>query len=309
MKETNNVMIFSNEGFDKQIKGYLQEEGGFSSRLLRFVKKEGALYINGKQMRLDQVFRSGEVLEVRMPEEAVDVEGEDKPLDVLYEDLDILVVSKEPNMVTHPTKGHPDNNLANRVAHHFMKSGIAAKIRFVNRLDRDTTGVVVIAKSKFAHQHIQNQMQDKKVEKVYYALVERSVQPSNGVVDLPIGRPSDDSIIRTVMETGKSSTTHYETLYGDSKATLLRLYLETGRTHQIRVHMKAVGHPLIGDTLYNPEGTTFGMDRQALHGGEIRLIQPRTGKRLVIRAPLPEDMKVCMDRMGWPDLMETRRIL
>lgn len=304
MKETNNIMVFCNEDQDMSIKSYLQEHGGFSSRLLRFIKKEGAIFIQGKQVRLDMEFAKGETMEVRMPEEKVDAEAEDKPLEILYEDLDVLVVNKEANIVTHPTKGHPDGNLANRVAHHFLKNSICGKIRFVNRLDRDTTGVVIIAKSKFSHQHIQNQMQAKLVDKVYYGLVEGMVESENGFVDLPIGRPSEDSIQRAVMEEGKASLTRYETLYATSQASFLRLQLETGRTHQIRVHMKAMGHPLLGDELYNPMSEGFGMERQALHGGEIRFIQPRTGKLVVVQASLPEDMKNAMGILKWDHVVE-----
>lgn len=291
-------MVFENHGKEICIRTYLQEEKGFSSRLLRFIKKEGSILVSGKKAWLDGVFPQDGIMEVRMPQEKVDAEPENKPLDILYEDLDVLVVNKEPHMVTHPTKGHPDNNLANRVAHYFLENRICAKIRFVNRLDRDTTGIVVIAKSKFAHQHIQNQMQADLVKKVYYALVEGQAE-HEGVVDLPIGRPSEESIQRSIMEDGKASVTHYETLYSDERASLLRLRLETGRTHQIRVHMKAVGHPLIGDELYNPDSESYGMDRQALHGGEIHFIQPRNGTQISVKAPLPKDMKDTMDALGW----------
>lgn len=301
MKETNNLMVFTCTTESKKIKDYLMEDRGFSSRLVRFIKKEGTVLRNGKKVRLDEKIGMDDLLEVHMPVEAVDADPEDKPLDVLYEDLDLLIVNKPSNIVTHPTKGHPENNLANRVAFYFLQKGIEAKIRFVNRLDRDTTGVVVIAKSKFAHQHLQNQMQDGQVLKIYYGLVFGEVHEAEGMVDLPIGRPSEESIQRSVMEEGKASVTRFRRIYSTKKASLLEFVLETGRTHQIRVHMKAIGHPLLGDELYNPESEDFEMKRQGLHGGRIQFAQPRTGEPISIRAPLPEDMIQTMKNLSWPE--------
>lgn len=276
------------------------EDRGFSSRLVRFIKKEGIVLRNGKKVRLDEAIQQGDQLEVRMPVEAVDTEPEDKPLDVLYEDLDLLVVNKPANLVTHPTKGHPENNLANRVAHYFLHRGVEAKIRFVNRLDRDTTGVVVIAKSKFAHQHLQSQMQDGQVLKVYYGLVQGDVQQDEGIVDLPIGRPSEESIQRSIMEEGKASVTRFRKIYSTTEASFLEFVLETGRTHQIRVHMKAIGHPLLGDELYNSESEGIKMERQGLHGGRIQFTQPRTGEQVIVRATLPQDLIETMKKLAWP---------
>lgn len=297
MNESNNVIIYRNEGADATVQNYLLKSRGFSSRLLRFIKQEGTLLIEGKSTRLYETLRHGGILVVQMPEEEVDAEPEDKPLEIVYEDLDVLVVNKEPYMVTHATKGHPENHLANRVANYFIHAHIHAKIRFVNRLDRDTTGLVVIAKSKFAHQHLQLQMKEKQVEKVYYGLAQGRVTPLEGVVDLPIGRLSDESIERGIMDTGKASVTRYRTLKSTDEASFLRFHLETGRTHQIRVHMKALGHPLLGDSLYNPQSEGYGMTRQALHGGEMQFFQPRSGERISMTAPLPEDMKVVMTRL------------
>ncbi|MBF7096909.1 RluA family pseudouridine synthase [Alkalibacter mobilis] len=299
MKESNNVIMYVNESENKLIKDYLQGNKGFSSRLLKFIKREGKILLNGKKVNVIQEMKPGDILTVLMPTEKIDAEPSEYKIEVVYEDSDVLIVNKEANMVTHPTKGHQENNLANGVAKYFVDHDIDAKIRFVNRLDRDTTGLVIIAKSKFAHQHIQGQMKDDKVVKIYYAVVEGRTPEIEGKIDLPIGRLTEESIVREITDTGKNSVTYYKCLKSNGQNSLVELRLETGRTHQIRVHMKEIGNPLAGDSLYNPEGSNTKIRRQALHSGKVGFFQPRSGQWIEVECRLPDDMLLLVEDLGF----------
>ncbi|NTW71579.1 MAG: RluA family pseudouridine synthase [Eubacteriaceae bacterium] len=297
--EDNNTFYYRIEkaGPNYKLQDFLQNRKGYSSRLIRMIKREGSVLLNGRRaIMIDFVAEGDEVL-IKMPVEKIDCSPQNIPLKIVYEDHDILVADKESGMVTHPTRSHQENNLANAVANYFMKTNISAKIRFVNRLDRDTTGLVVIAKNKFAHQHIQNQMQENKVEKIYFAVVEGIVEANQGTIDLPIGRNGEDTFERSVMEDGKPSVTHYTVLKRYEGHTLVRLNLETGRTHQIRVHMKAIGHPITGDSLYNIN-IHPGIERQALHAGEIEFSLPRSGEKIRLSAPIPKDMSALVNDLS-----------
>jgi 23S rRNA pseudouridine1911/1915/1917 synthase len=296
MKEDNNTFVYKNNCGEISLKSYLADCKGYSSRLIRFIKREGKMLVNRKTARMDRVLSQGDEVAVLMPVEEIDAPAQKIDLKIIYEDLDLLIVAKEALMVTHPTRSHQENNLANGVAYYFSEKEIKAKIRFVNRLDRDTTGLVVIAKSKFAHQHLQSQMKEGNIKKTYFAVVHGVLKDNSGTIDLPIGRESDESFERSVMAEGKKSVTHYDVLKSNNMYSLVKLDLETGRTHQIRVHMKALGHPLAGDPLYNP-GNSDMIDRQALHSGEMEFIQPRTGKKIKVEASIPEDMKNLIEKI------------
>ncbi|HAE62150.1 MAG TPA: RluA family pseudouridine synthase [Eubacteriaceae bacterium] len=295
MKEDNNTFVYINKE-ELILKDYLSTVKGYSSRLLRFIKREGIILVNQKPARMDKALTPGDIIIVKMPIEEIDAPAQKLDLDIIYEDLDLIVVSKKPLMVTHPTRSHQENNLANGIAYHFNKNRVKAKIRFVNRLDRDTTGLVVIAKSKFAHQHLQSQMKEGLIKKTYFAVVHGCISNKKGTIDLPIGRLSEETFERCVMEEGKRSITRYEVLKSDGAYSLVKLELETGRTHQIRVHMKAIGHPLAGDPLYNPENED-SIKRQALHSGEMEFMQPRSGEKIKVSADIPEDMRILCEQI------------
>jgi 23S rRNA pseudouridine1911/1915/1917 synthase len=192
--------------------------------------------------------------------------------------------------VVHPTKGHPDNTIANGLVNYINKTRQSFKIRFINRLDRDTSGLLMIAKNPFAQQELSNQMIKNVVEKKYLAVVYGIIEKDYGIIDEPIGRTEKDSIHRKVIESGQRSITHYEVVERYKNASLVRLTLETGRTHQIRVHMKHIGHPLIGDELYGYVDNEL-IDRQALHSETLKFYQPRTGEEKFVKAEIPEDIK------------------
>jgi 23S rRNA pseudouridine1911/1915/1917 synthase len=194
--------------------------------------------------------------------------------------------------VVHPTRSHQLGTLANAVAYYFKSTNQNCIVRLVNRLDRDTSGLVVIAKSQYAHQQMANMLIGNTMEKYYIAIVEGKIQ-EDATIDLPIGRPLPESLKREVMEQGQNSITHYKIMVQTESISCLEVKLETGRTHQIRVHMCHIGHPLIGDTLYGCESNLI--NRQALHAYKLKFESIREGKPLEIIAELPEDMKKIVD--------------
>jgi len=272
----------------------------YSSRLIREIKRIGKISLNGKECQLGEKIKAGDTVEIQMPCEAIDGEPVLGQLDIVYEDDELLVINKPAFCVTHPTKSHQLDTLANYISYYWMNSGVSAKIRFINRLDRDTTGVVAIAKNKYVHHYVQKQMNAGSVKKVYYAFVNGKLPSKEGVIDAPIGQPFENSIQRVVMNKGKPSITHYKVLEEYNQASLVEVILETGRTHQIRVHLHHIGNPIIGDPLYNCDGNEkekqFGMSHQALHAKSLYLSLPMK-KHLYVEADLNNELKDLRNRL------------
>lgn len=210
------------------------------------------------------------------------------PIEVVYEDEDILVVNKPPGMAIHPARQGEQDTLANAVTYYWQQSGSKALFRPVNRLDKETSGLVLIAHSKFAHQALFRQQKKREVERIYLALVDGVITPDEGRINEPIIRLDPGKRQRSVDPQGQQAVTVYQVMHRYENQTLLRLKLETGRTHQIRVHLSYIGHPVCGDTLYGCPSTII--ERQALHAGKLSFTQPRSGQRLHLQAPLPEDL-------------------
>ncbi|WMJ78658.1 MULTISPECIES: RluA family pseudouridine synthase [unclassified Sedimentibacter] len=284
-----NILNYTIQENGKTVKGIMSENLNFSRRLSKKLELNNKLLINDKVTRLNKKVYEGDVLSVEFDEDEDEYMAVEIPIDIVYEDNDLLVVNKPPNIVVHPTRSHHDNTIANGVAYYFRKNNIKRKVRLVNRLDMNTSGIVIIAKHPYAHNELANQMKSNTVDKYYYAIVEGIVENDSGTINEPITRLNPDDILRVVHPEGKECITHYEVQKRFNGMTLLKLKLETGRTHQIRVHLKYIGHPIIGDTLYGSESSLI--NRQALHCYEMKFVQPITGRETIITCPLPEDMK------------------
>jgi len=293
------------------VKEVMQRRLKFSSRLMRKLKlSDGALTLDGKNVRIRDRVTAGQLLCVAYPEETSYFEPENIPLDVVCEDEDLLLVNKQPGIVVHPTKNYQNGTLANALVWRMNEQGISYKPRFVNRLDRDTSGLVIVGKNSHTQDYLMHEMEADRVEKTYVAIVHGIAGPVGfeGTVDAPIDKDPNHVARRHVTPTGYPSVTHYKVLaVSDFDAgqggqcrgySLLQLRLETGRTHQIRVHMTHLGHPLVGDELY---GQLYGyseipawMPRQALHARQLRFRHPADNRLVEARAPLPEDMMNCI---------------
>ncbi len=236
----------------------------------------------------------GDVISVRLPEESSDFPPENIPLDIIYEDDDLLVINKQPGIIVHPTKGHPEHTIANAVMYYMQESGQSFKIRFANRIDMDTSGIIICCKNANSQNDISNQMRMGTVVKKYIALVHGRIE-EDMTIDLPVGRPSQESIQRTVMEGGKSAVTDVHVLEKYRDFTLVELTIHTGRTHQIRVHLTHIGHPIAGDELYGGQAEGI-INRQALHAYHIEFTHPMKKEPLCIEAPYPSDISEAISK-------------
>lgn len=285
----NNNLNYTIQENNKTVKHIMIESLNFSKRLSKKLELSNSLFINGKITKLNKVVITGDILSIEFDENEDEYEPIDIPIDIVYEDNDLLVVNKPPFIVVHPTKSHQNNTIANGVAYYFKQQNIKRKVRLVNRLDMNTSGIVIIAKHPYAHNELANQMKLNSVDKYYYAIVEGIIKEDRGTINEPIARLNEEDIIRVVHPSGKECITHYMVEKRLNNMTLVKLKLETGRTHQIRVHLKHIGHPLIGDTLYGRESELI--KRQALHCYEMKFLQPLSKKQIVITCSLPGDMR------------------
>lgn len=256
-----------------------------SSRMITRLKREkDGILRNGKILRTVDILHSGEIIVLSLPEEESPyIEPVEGSLDILYEDAYLLAVNKPPFMPVHPVKQHQNDTLANIVTAYMHQKGERYVFRAHNRLDRDTSGIVLIAKDRFTINKLKG-----KVQKTYFAVVHGDL-PQGGTLCAPIGLHDDSKMVRHVVEEGPPAVTHYEVLYHDSELSYLQLWLETGKTHQIRCHMRHLGHPLVGDDLYG--GSREKISRQALHCGRVTFSHPVTGETVRLRTELPQDMQ------------------
>ena len=265
---------------------------GFSKHILTTMKRaDHAILLNGQPSFAKTALKEQDVLRILVPEEAGSEESilpVKIPLNILYEDEDILVLNKPADMPVHPSAGNYENTLANGVAWYYRQQGETFVYRCINRLDRDTTGVLVLAKNPLSGALLSTQMKQRRIRRTYLALTD-GIPPEKGTVRAPIARVNDSVITREVnFERGEPAVTHYERLAVSNGYALVELHLETGRTHQIRIHMKYLGFPLIGDYLYNPD--MKHISRQALHSHHMEFAHPITGEWMSFTAPLPADM-------------------
>ena len=274
----------------KELREIMREHFDFSSRLRNRIKREKLVMVDGVSTPGWKKPVVGAEIRITLPDETSGFEPQNIPLDIVYEDDDLMIINKQPGLIVHPTKGHPTGTVANALMYYMEQTGKPFKIRFVNRLDMDTSGLLVVAKNSYTQNDYTKQMKENTVEKRYVAVVKGIVESDEGTIDLPIGRPDPDHVRRGVMENGAPSVTHYKVLDRYNGYSLVELLLETGRTHQIRVHMSHIGHPVLGDWLYEGLNPLL-IDRQALHAAKLTFTHPMTKKRMTFEAPIPKDIK------------------
>ena len=256
--------------------------------------KEGRILVNGKPVRANYRLRAEDEIRFQLPEAMEpDIEPEDIPLDILYEDEDLLVVNKPKGMVVHPAAGHYSGTLVNALMYHCRDSlsGINGVLRpgIVHRIDRDTTGSLLVCKNDSAHLSIAGQLKEHSIVRKYRAIVHGVMEENEGCIDIPIGRhPTDRKKMAAGVRNGKEAVTHYRVLERFAAHTFVECRLETGRTHQIRVHMEYIGHPVLGDTVYGNRKSPFHLQGQTLHAMVLGFIHPRSGLYIETVAPLPD---------------------
>lgn len=273
------------------IEKFLRGRGYTRQSLVELKKWENSTLVNGVWEHMNYTLKPHDVLTISICEDSSSekIVPVNLPFTVVYEDDDVVVVNKPYNMPIHPSLNNYENSLANAAAYYYLGKGENFIFRCINRLDRDTSGLTVLAKHFVSAGILYNQMTLRQIKREYIAIVEGNIPEDSGTIDLPIGRADNSSIERCIdFINGESAITHYSVIDRKSTMTKLALHLDTGRTHQIRVHMKAAGHPLIGDFLYNPESTL--LNRQALHSHKLSFKHPMTGEPLSFEAPLPQDM-------------------
>lgn len=261
--------------------------------------KSGAVKVNGNVPRAKDQVRQGDLIQVTEPAPAhLDLQPENIPLDIVYEDDDVLVVNKPQGMVVHPAPGHPDHTLVNALLYHCPLSTINGTYRpgIVHRIDKDTSGLLMVAKTDRAHRSLAAQLKAKTNIREYTALVHGNIREDHGTINAPLGRNPKNRKQQAVVSGGRPAVTHFTVVHRYGDYTLIKCQLETGRTHQIRVHMKSIGHPLAGDPLYGPRKTLAG-NGQFLHAGKLGFTHPVTGKQLIFTAPLPPVFEKTLARL------------
>ncbi|WP_326866591.1 RluA family pseudouridine synthase [Apilactobacillus kunkeei] len=253
--------------------------------------EDGLVLVDGQKKKAKYDVKDGEVIQVTIPEpETMNVEPENIDIDIVYEDDDVIVVNKPQGMVVHPSPGHPDHTLVNALLYHSPLSTINGTYRpgIVHRIDKDTSGLLMVAKNNYAHESLSKQLKDKSNIREYIALVHGNIKENSGVINAPIGRSKKDRKKQAIVDDGKNAVTHFKVLerFG-GEYTLVSCVLETGRTHQIRVHMKYIGHPLAGDPLYGPKNTLKG-NGQFLHAKKLGFVHPKTNEQMIFETSLPE---------------------
>lgn len=287
----------TNEHDGMMIRDFLRNYLHFSRRILISVKTEGKILVNGNPVSVREHLQAGDVLEVQFPKEEIAgfMHPEAIDISIVYEDDALLIVNKPANMATIPSLHHPGGTVANGLLHHYREAELPYTVHVVTRLDRDTSGLVLIAKHRYSHSLLAKLQKSGKIKRKYRAVVEGKLAAKQGTIRAPIGRKEGSIIERTVTETGKDAITHYSVLKASELHSYIDIDLETGRTHQIRVHFSHIGHPLAGDDLYG--GSTKVISRQALHCYYISFEHPFTRERVEVETEVPEDMQRLIEQM------------
>lgn len=295
--------IVEKENINKRIDAFLANKNPEQSRVAiqRLIENKKVL-VNGKKIKPSYKIQEND--EITMEEiEPVEValKAQEIPLDIIYEDKDIIVVNKPKGMVVHPGNGNPDGTLVNAIMAICKDSlsGIGGEIRpgIVHRLDKDTSGIIIVAKNDKAHINLSEQIKDHKVKKTYIALVKGIVKENTATINMPIGRSEKDRIKMAVTKKGKEAITHFKVLKRYDKYTLLQVNIETGRTHQIRVHLSQIGYPIVGDEVYSKGKNEWNIKGQCLHAKSLEFVHPTTGEKMYLEAPLPEYFEKILEEL------------
>lgn len=273
-----------------------------SRTMVQRLIEDGEVLVNGNKKKLSYKVKIGDVIEINIPEaKETDIKAQNIPLKIVYEDNDIIVVNKPKGMVVHPANGNPDGTLVNAVMAlcKGSLSGIGGEIRpgIVHRLDKDTSGLIIVAKNDLAHINMSKQIKDRQVKKIYIALVKGNISEDEATINMPIGRSTKDRKKMAVRKDGKEALTHFKVLKRYEKYTLLEIKIDTGRTHQIRVHMAEIGHPVVGDIVYSNGKNEFGIEGQMLHARSLDFRHPITGKQMHLEAELPQYFKDVLKKL------------
>lgn len=285
-----------------RLDAFLSADGGLTRSQAARLIEEGRVCVNGRAAAKSARLTGGETVTVDIPEvRDTALVPQDIPLDVVYEDEDVIVVNKPKGLVVHPAPGHPDGTLVNALLYHCgdSLSGIGGEKRpgIVHRIDRDTSGLIIAAKNDAAHLALSAQLKDHSLSRTYECLVTGSMKQNSGTVDAPIDRAPGDRKKMAVVSAGRRAVTHWEVIARYSGVTHLRCRLETGRTHQIRVHMAYIGHPILGDTVYGAKKPVPGLTGQCLHATGLRFVHPRTGQVVELHCPLPEEFTRMLEKL------------
>lgn len=265
--------------------------------------EQGQVTLHGIPIKKNSKTEAGAVYTVTLPEiKEIPLVAQDIPLDVVYEDDDLLVINKPKGMVVHPAAGHEDGTLVNALMHHCgdSLSGINGERRpgIVHRIDMDTTGLLIVAKNDFAHRHLSDQLKDHSLSRTYECIVRGGFRQEEGTVDAPIGRhPTDRKRMAVTDKNSREAVTHWKVLCAYGQYTHVQCRLETGRTHQIRVHMAHIGHPIAGDPVYGIKKPELGLSSQCLHARKLRFIHPRTEEQVEVSCPLPEEFEKALQKL------------
>lgn len=287
---------------DKYLAGLLE---GLSRSYIQKLLKSQAVLVNGSPVKGSYKVCEDDFIEFEVPEASEpQITAEPMDLEILYEDEDLLIVNKPKDMVVHPAAGHYSGTLVNGLMYHCQGrlSGINGVLRpgIVHRIDKDTTGILVVCKNDMSHQSIAEQLKVHSITRRYFAIVHGNLKEEEGTVDAPVGRhPTDRKKMSVNYKNGKSAVTHYKVLKQLKGYSYIQCQLETGRTHQIRVHMASLGHPILGDTVYGPAKCPIaGLKGQTLHAGVLGIRHPRTGEYMEFSAPLPQYFQQLLDKLG-----------
>ena len=274
-----------------------------SRSALQSLMEEGRVTVDGRPANKKNKLRGGETITLTLPDpQPIEAQPQNIPLEIVYEDEHLLVVNKPKGMVVHPAPGNPDGTLVNALLYHCrgQLSGVGGAIRpgIVHRIDKDTSGLLVVAKDDLTHQGLSEQMAVHAIHRVYHAVVYGNIRQDTGTIEAPIGRdPRDRKRMAVTPGQGKRACTHWQVLERFGRFTLLACRLETGRTHQIRVHMAHMGHPILGDTVYGAKKPVPGLQGQCLHAVGLQFVHPRTGEMVCLSCPLPEEFVRQLDKL------------